>query len=118
MADPQPTMLQITMAHLLSILGAIFSLLGLLVGYLWQLLTTRVVKAETRLDEGSKTINALKLSVQKNSTDVDHIVLSMRDHYKSSDEYRSQTDDELHELDKQIEHINTRCTEREKAGKP
>jgi hypothetical protein len=119
MPDPQtPTTFQITLAQLISILGAILSPLGLLIGYLWTLLTERVKRTETRLDEGASTMHAMKLDTNTIKGDVDHIVVSIRDHYKSSDEYRTNTDDDIHMLDKKVDAIQTRCAEREKAGKP
>lgn len=116
MADPQPQTLQLTMGHLLSILGGTFSLLGLLTAYLWNLLTERVKKAENRLDEGASTMNDIKLKAATLRTDVDHIVMSLRNHYESSDKYRAETTEEIQELEIAVEHINTRCQEREKNG--
>jgi hypothetical protein len=81
-------------------------------------LTERVKRTESRLDDGAETINKIKLYNNTLKSDVDHIVLSMRDHYQSSDTYRAETDDNLHEIEKKIGTIETRCIEREKAGKP
>jgi hypothetical protein len=116
MAEPQPQTLTLTMTHLLSILGGTFSLLGLLVAYLWNLLTERVKKAEGRLDDGASTMHDIKLKAMQLRTDVDHIVISLRNHYESSDEYRKVTTEEIQGIQIDIEHINTRCEERDKKG--
>jgi hypothetical protein len=115
---PTPTTVQITLAHLFSLIAGLFSLIAVLVGYLWTLTIERIKKAETRLDDGSKTINGFKVSLAETDNDVDHIVLSMRDHYKSSDEYRHETSDKIAKNESDIQSIKTRCIEREKAGKP
>jgi uncharacterized coiled-coil protein SlyX len=118
MPDPQtPSTIQITLAQLFSILGAVVSPVLLLLGYLWTLTVERIKKTETRLDEGSKTINGLKVSVAEHTNDIDHVVLSMRDHYQSSDEYRHETDEKISGIKSDVKSIQTRCIEREKAGK-
>jgi hypothetical protein len=46
------------------------------------------------------------------------MVISVRDHYESSDMYRHETDKEISTVKSEIQSIKTRCKEREKVGKP
>jgi peptidoglycan hydrolase CwlO-like protein len=119
MPDPQiPSTIQLSLSQLWAIVATASSPIALLLACLWTLTIERIKKTETRLDDGSKTINGLKVSVAEHTNDIDHIVLSMRDHYQSSDEYRHETDEKIAEAKSEIKSIKTRCQEREKAGKP
>lgn len=119
MPDPQtPSTIQLSLAQLCSVLAAASSPTLLLLGCLWTLTIERIKKTESRLDDGSKTINGLKVSAAELKNDIDHVVLSLRDHYQSSDEYRHETDEKIAEAKSEIRSIKTRCAEREKAGKP